>query len=137
MGFNGWRILLFLWVGLVHNAAYANAPIVLSSAEQQWVREHPVVRYSIDPYWPLEYMENGEHKGLTRDYLNVISQMTGLTFELVPTANWTQTVNRLATGDIDLTTAVSKALIDKKVASKLLLSDVFFCRFNGRHNPHR
>lgn len=126
MGFSRWRIMLFLLGGLVHSAAYANAPIVLSSAEQQWVREHPVVRYSIDPYWPLEYLENGEHKGLTRDYLNVISQMTGLTFELVPTANWTQTVNRLATGDIDLTTAVSKALIDKKVASKLLLSDVFF-----------
>ena len=120
------RLMLLGMALLISCRAYADSPYAFTEAEKQWMHEHPVVRYAIDSYWPLEYIENGEHKGLTRDYLREISQISGLQFERVPTQNWKQTLDLIAEGKIDLTTAVSKALIDKDQARKLLLSDVFF-----------
>ena len=121
------RRLMLLGIALLISCqVYADSPYAFTPAEKQWIQEHPVVRYAIDSYWPLEYIENGEHKGLTRDYLQQISRISGLQFELVPTKNWSETLALIDAGKIDLTTAVSKALIDKDQAGKLLLSDVFF-----------
>lgn len=108
------RRLMLLGIALLISCqVYADSPYAFTPAEKQWIQEHPVVRYAIDSYWPLEYIENGEHKGLTRDYLQQISRISGLQFELVPTKNWSETLALIDAGKIDLTTAVSKALIDK------------------------
>ena len=54
------RRLMLLGIALLISCqVYADSPYAFTPAEKQWIQEHPVVRYAIDSYWPLEYIENG------------------------------------------------------------------------------
>ena len=43
------------------------------------------VLYCVDPYWePYEAIKNGIHVGISAQYLQVIAELSGLSFTLVP-----------------------------------------------------
>lgn len=123
------RTAVLIIAALTQGVAYADhvheAPI-FTAAEQQWIHAHPVVRYAIDPYWPMEYLENGEHKGLTRDYIDQITNITGLRFQLVRTENWTETLALIAKNQLDLSTAITRNLLNQTDYKGLLLSNEYF-----------
>ena len=51
--------------------------------------EIDTVTYCIDPDWmPYEALRNGQHIGISADYLSLISKLSGYKFKLVPTENW-------------------------------------------------
>jgi two-component system sensor histidine kinase/response regulator len=54
------------------------------------MEEHPVIRLGVDPgFVPFEFIdENGEYKGIAADYLALISEKTGLQFEVVKGLTW-------------------------------------------------
>ncbi|MNJ16941.1 Sensory/regulatory protein RpfC [compost metagenome] len=118
----GVLLTLSFWVVGVH----AQHTSIFTASEQQWIREHPVVRYAIDPYWPIEYQEFGRHRGLTREYIDQIERISGLRFRLVETANWDDTVAKIERGEVDLSSAVSAHLLADSIRKKILLSDVYF-----------
>jgi len=72
-------------------AVYTAAPrqrIVLSSAETQWLQQNLPLRYCFNPIWvPYDYLEQGEHRGMFRDYLRLFEQKLDITF--VPVATFT------------------------------------------------
>ncbi len=111
---------------LITSAAHGRDQLPFTAIEQQWIRDHPVVRYAIDPYWPMEYVDKGEHKGLTRDYIDQIARISGLQFRRVQTNSWTNTLDLIAQGHIDLSTAVTKNLLDPSDHNQLLLTDIYF-----------
>ena len=114
---------LFLALSLLSGHGHAG----FSAEERAWLAGHPVVRYAIDPHgWPIEYMEDGEHRGLTQAYLSRISQISGLRFELVPVANRQQAVDMMLSGRIDLLTALSSGLIPPEVSRRIRFSDPYF-----------
>lgn len=123
------RTAMLIIAALVPSVAYADhvyeAPI-FTAAEQQWIHAHPVVRYAIDPYWPMEYLENGEHKGLTRDYIDQITKFTGLHFQLVRTESWSETLALIANNQLDLSTAITRNLLNQTDYKDLLLSNEYF-----------
>ncbi|AXT48372.1 MULTISPECIES: ATP-binding protein [Chromobacterium] len=121
------RLLLFscLLLAFCFPAGFCRAG--LNPTERAWLAKHPVVRYAIDPHgWPIEYMEDGEHRGLTQAYLSRISEISGLRFELVPVANRQQAVDMMLSGRIDLLTALSSGLIPPEVGRRIRLSDPYF-----------
>lgn len=118
-------IITVLSQGVAHADHIHEAPI-FTAAEQQWIHAHPVVRYAVDPYWPMEYVEDGEHKGLTRDYIDQIARLSGLRFLRVQTDNWTNTLELIAQDRLDLSSAVTRNLLDQNDSKKLLLSDDYF-----------
>lgn len=111
---------------IMEEAIATESRIELTPSEQQWLQNHPIVRYAIDSYWPLEYVADGKHQGLTSNFLDEITKISGLRFEMVSSENWVQTLELLAKGEIDLTTSISKELIDSNIIDSMLLSDVFF-----------
>lgn len=122
------RAVLLIAV-LTQGSAYADhvhENPIFTAAEQQWIHAHPVVHYAIDPYWPMEYLENGEHKGLTRDYIDQLTNITGLRFQLVQTANWSETLALIAKNQLDLSTAITRNLLNKSDYKDLLLSSEYF-----------
>lgn len=109
-----------LWVGVATGQTF-------TPQEQAWIREHPVVRYAIDPYWPMEYYGGrGEHQGLTREYIDHIEQATGLAFELVPSSDFQHSLAMIERGELDAVSAVSVRLLDDEVRHRLLFSDPYF-----------
>ncbi|NWD65963.1 ATP-binding protein [Pseudomonas sp. IPO3774] len=123
------RAVVLIIAVLTQGVAYANhiheAPI-FTAAEQQWINAHPVVRYAIDPYWPMEYLEEGELKGLTRDYIDYISSISGLRFQLIQTESWSDTLTLMKKNQVDLSTAINRNLFTKSDLGGLILSDEYF-----------
>ncbi|MDO6567546.1 transporter substrate-binding domain-containing protein [Alteromonas sp. 1_MG-2023] len=59
-----------------------------------------VVTYCVDPNWaPYEAIRNHNHVGVSADYIKLISELSGLTFELVPTDTWEQSLEYVQKGN--------------------------------------
>jgi ABC-type amino acid transport substrate-binding protein len=58
--------------------------IQLTPAEEIWLRNHKTIRLGIAPVMPpLKFFEKGVIKGLEPDYINLLSEYTGINFQLV------------------------------------------------------
>lgn len=115
-----------LLIALCYSASLDARALELTEQERAWVHDNPVVEYAVDPYWPIEYVEEGVHKGLTRDYINHVQRTTGLRFVRVPSPNWQATLQGLASGRLMLASAVSERLLGAQPRTQLLLSQPYF-----------
>ncbi len=113
-------------IALCCSASLDARTLALTEGERAWIRDHPVVEYAVDPYWPIEYVENGQHQGLTRDYIDHIQRTTGLRLVRVPSPDWQTTQQALASGRLMLASAVSERLLSAQPRSQLLLSQPYF-----------
>ncbi|MBU3022687.1 transporter substrate-binding domain-containing protein [Aestuariibacter sp. A3R04] len=67
------------------------------------------VTYCIDPDWmPYEALRNGKHIGVSADYLDVIAELTGIEFVLVPTENWQDSLTAVESGKCMITPMINK-----------------------------
>ncbi len=82
----------------------AQSRVSLSASEQQWLDQHPVVRVgAVDDFAPLTFFNaDGRFTGLTAQLLNLISQRSGLRFEVVRGQSLDRQVEQLKTGELDL-----------------------------------
>ena len=52
-----------------------------------------VVTMCIDPNWmPLEMIKEGNHVGISAEYLRLVEKYIGIPIKLIPTKNWTQSL---------------------------------------------
>jgi len=71
--------------------------------------EIDTVTYCIDPDWmPYEALRNGQHIGISADYLSLISKLSGYKFKLVPTENWQDTMAAVESGGCMVTTMINR-----------------------------
>ena len=86
-----------------------SARITLTGEERAWLRKHPVIRVAQDPGWPpVEFADaQGEPSGMADDYLKLIEQRLGITFERVRNLSWQEAYARLKRWEIDMTTSVA------------------------------
>jgi two-component system sensor histidine kinase EvgS len=82
----------------------AQSRVSLSDSEQQWLDQHPVVRVgAIDDFAPLTFFDaEGRFSGLAAQLLNLISQRSGLAFEVVRGQSLDRQVEQLKSGKLDL-----------------------------------
>ncbi|QAR34439.1 diguanylate cyclase [Geovibrio thiophilus] len=74
-----------------------------TSAEEEYIKNNPEVRLCVDPDWvPFERInEDGKHEGIAADLLALISSRTGITFTLVPTKDWDESLALSKSGGCD------------------------------------
>ena len=77
--------LSFLLLLIVPPIAVAQVPhALLTPEETAWVVAHPSIRLMGDSYYePSSFFENGRHKGIAADVLELVAARTGLNFEVV------------------------------------------------------
>lgn len=81
-------ILLQVFMGF-----FAQCVIAQSNFESTNSHANRTVTYCIDPSWePYEAIRNGQHVGISAQYLKLISEKIGVTFQLVPTESWQQSL---------------------------------------------
>ncbi|KAF1020080.1 MAG: Autoinducer 2 sensor kinase/phosphatase LuxQ [Pseudomonas sp.] len=103
------------------------AALDLTRQEQDWIAEHPVVRIAVDPDWkPIEYVENGQYKGITAEYIKQIAQRTGLRFEIVHDAGWGTVTQRLQRKEVDVLPAALQAFTTPAVAGLVNFTHNYF-----------
>ncbi|WP_313739477.1 transporter substrate-binding domain-containing protein [Pseudomonas sp.] len=91
-----WRPLLSL--------THAVAPIPLSVSEQRWLQRNPQVKVLVDEQrMPLSFRDaRGQLRGLSLELLDLVSQRTGLQFEVQAGGSLRQQVERLRKGEVGL-----------------------------------
>ncbi|HEV8690795.1 MAG TPA: transporter substrate-binding domain-containing protein [Ideonella sp.] len=75
----------------------------LTAEERAWIAEHPVVRVATSAdYGPFTYVDNGQVRGLSIDYLEHLKAITGLQFQLEPPASFPTNLQKIAQGEVDV-----------------------------------
>jgi len=84
----------------------------LNPAEQHWLEQHPRVRVAIDEqFLPVSYRDDqGVFRGISAELLELIAQRTGLSFDIVDSAGYSDNVRRLELAEVDLLAAVPFSL---------------------------
>ena len=82
----------------------------LTPEESRFIQEHPEITMGVDPLFvPFEFIdEDGSYKGITADYLNLISERTGLVFTVRENLTWPQAYDLALSGEVDMLPAISK-----------------------------
>ena len=78
--------------------------------ELVFMEGHPVIRLGVDPgFVPFEFFDaDDEYKGITADYLYLISKKTGLRFEVTKGLTWPEAYDMALAGDVDVLPAIGK-----------------------------
>jgi ABC-type amino acid transport substrate-binding protein/DNA-binding response OmpR family regulator len=102
------RAILSKWVPEVEGRP-REPVLVLSEEERAWLRDHPVLRLGIDRDWePFEYLSSeGEHQGITAEFMERIQGMVGL--KMIPQTglSWAEVMDKARKGEIDLLSALT------------------------------
>lgn len=104
----GLALLLFF---LLAGFCLAQEGIELTSEEEAWLKEHPVVRISGDPDWlPIEaFTPDGKYVGIVPEYLKLLENRSGVKFEVVPSERWEDTLEMARSREIDVVSAMESA----------------------------
>lgn len=78
--------------------------------ELAFMDEHPVIHLGVDPkFVPFEFFdEDGTYQGITSDYLEIISEKTGLEMDVIEGLTWTEAYEKALHGEVDMLPAVSR-----------------------------
>ena len=81
----------------------------LSSREERWLREHPVVKVVVnETFAPLTFFDaDGNFRGITADLLELIRLRTGMRFEIARVRGVSTMIEQLETGKSDMIGAIA------------------------------
>ncbi|MEN8148605.1 MAG: transporter substrate-binding domain-containing protein [Planctomycetota bacterium] len=81
--------------------------LVLTNEEKSWLARHPVLRLGVDPAWaPVDFVEDGRHRGIAADVLELLADRLGVRFEFVPGRTWKQVLDAARNREIDVIAAI-------------------------------
>jgi len=88
----------------------SHTPATLSSEEMRWIENHPVIRLAPDPtFQPFEFFDNeGSFQGIAADYMQLLEKKLGLHFEAVQLRDWSEVLDQIKTGQVDMISSVMK-----------------------------
>lgn len=79
---------------------------LLTPDEQEWIQNHPVIRVGGGPDWaPIDFVTDQKYTGIAKDYLDIITQKTGLQFTII-VDKWKNNLNKIKNKQIDMLDAV-------------------------------
>jgi serine phosphatase RsbU (regulator of sigma subunit) len=103
------RIFLLLTTVWVSPGVSAGDAFELHPDEQRWLLAHPgVLRRGADPSWPpFEFVDSeGAYAGMCQDYTDLVAQRLHLTFQVIPSPGWKETLERVRSRELDVITCL-------------------------------
>lgn len=99
--------------------------IEFTEDEKNFIQEHPVVRLGIDPQFiPYEFFDNdSQYKGIAADYVNLISEKTGIIMEPEKDITWAEAYERVVEKKLDVLPCIAKT---KEREPYFLFSEPYF-----------
>ena len=81
-----------------------NISLSLTASEREWLRQHPVVKFTGDPDWlPQEaFTKGGLYIGMVNDYLHLIESMAHIRFQRIPVKTWEEALKLAETRAVDV-----------------------------------
>jgi len=100
------------WVYLAGaESADAPEPLELTSEEQAWLTQHPVLRVGAASAWaPIDFIDpEGNHRGMAADYLTLLTDRLGLRYEVATNLTWSEVLASAREGRLDVISAVGES----------------------------
>ncbi|MFC1798532.1 transporter substrate-binding domain-containing protein [Thermodesulfobacteriota bacterium] len=77
--------------------------ITLSAKEQAWINANPVVRVHNEKEWaPYNFSENGNPRGFSIDYMNLLASKIGIKIEYITGPTWSEFMKMIRTKELDV-----------------------------------
>ncbi|OOZ40995.1 hypothetical protein BOW53_05585 [Solemya pervernicosa gill symbiont] len=115
------------WLGLQWQtgAIDSGEVIELSEDERDWLSRNPVVDVGVDGNWPpIDFMgQQTQHSGIAADYLALIGEKLGITFNVHPGPTFKQMLEKVRSGTLPVATSVVKT---EERAKDLYFTQPFF-----------
>jgi len=93
--------------GLIYQAAVKQQQTIFTDEEKLWIENHPIINVGGEMDWaPFDFVENGVYQGVSNDYLNLISEQTGLHFNIKTGLTWNELIQGLKNKKLDLLPAI-------------------------------
>ncbi len=106
--------------------AWGQNPTLFTQQEREWIAAHPVLNVAVHPDWrPLEYVEDGVYKGLSAEYFDAISRVSGLQF-LWQGMGWAQARAAIIEGSADILPTTSQLLASEQLRKLIVYSKPYF-----------
>ncbi len=118
-------LMVVILIGVVVTSGTYADEINFSEEEKAFIKAHPVITLGIDPrFVPFEFINsNGDYVGITSEYLDLISEKTGLEFRITEKLDWVEAYDMAVKGELDILPAVSKTTEREK---QFLFSDPYY-----------
>jgi signal transduction histidine kinase len=96
---------------------------ILTSEEKSYLKNKKFITMCVEPDWlPYEKIEDGKHIGIAADYMNLMGKAISTKIKLIPTKNWSQTLQYARERKCDI---VSTAINTKKRREYLTFTDSY------------
>ena len=97
------------WLGSRVVESGPDKNLEMSTEEQLWLSNNPVVRFAGDPNWlPYEaFNDENKYIGIVAEYLALIEKKLGISFEMIQTNSWSESVEKVRQGEIDVLSETS------------------------------
>jgi len=77
--------------------------VELTESEKQFIEDHPRIIVGGENDWPpMDFVEDGVYKGAAKDYLDEVSAISGLQFDVVTGYNWAELLRLLHAREVDV-----------------------------------
>ena len=82
----------------------------LTSAEKEWLAQHPVISVAPDPdFPPIEWFDkNGKFTGIAADYVALVQKQPGITFKIVRYGSWDEILTKARNKEVDMLSAAAQ-----------------------------
>jgi len=92
----------FLW-------AADSTMIKLTLEEKRWIAAHPILRVANEDDWPpLDFSVNGKAKGLSIDYIRLVTKKTGLEIQFINGFTWKELQEQAKNKELEVLTSIVK-----------------------------
>lgn len=81
-----------------------------SQAEEEFIKNHREIRLGVDPkFIPYEFFDtDGEYKGIAADYIQLLSERTGLKMTVAKNMTWSEAYEKAVQKQLDVLPCVSR-----------------------------
>ena len=75
---------------------------IFTDQELEWMKNNPVIKVGVDKAWPpFDYYALGAHNGISSEYLKIISEKTGLRFDIYSDV-WSNVIEKIKNKELDI-----------------------------------
>ena len=75
----------------------------LTVQERRWLADHPLIRVHNETDWPpFNFFEDGEPRGFSIDYMNLLASMIGVKVDYATGPTWSEFLGLMKSGDLDV-----------------------------------
>ena len=108
----------------------------LNKEEKEWLKSHPVVKFTGDPSWlPFEaFNKDGKYIGIVSEYLDKLESLTKVKFEKVPVSSWNESLELSKNKKVDVLSETTESSREGLIFTKPYITNDIIIVMDKEHN---